>query len=175
MRTKANRVSQQLVVGALPAFTIIEVMVVAALSMLTMLAALAAWQVIERQLHSYQQETDEAIHLRQLQVLLEHDFLKASLVVKEDSSLVFRYPNYDVSYSMEEQQITRKINIEGSRDEVFLFPVTSWKISRRGEPVDIGIADAAQITSSLLGQPTTLVLRKTYSAKEILQFDDYAH
>ncbi len=153
----------------LPAFTIMEVMVTALLSVITVGIALSAWQIIERQFSQYSQETEEALSVGQLNMLLQRDFLQCSQAVREEDALRFSFPAYEVLYLLEAERIVRKLANGDGRDDVFNFAPVVWSTAFRGQEVLAGPIDFAAIQVLWFEKPMDMAFSRTYSAKELMQ------
>ncbi len=151
----------------LPGFTIVEVMVVALLSVVTVGLAMAAWRLMEQQYFQYSQETGDALQLGQLQMLLERDFMQSKLVTREDYGLRFSYPGFELLYEFQADRIVRKL-AEGGREDVFQFPPSALEAYFQQVPAEVGTVDYFKFSTQLLEKPVTLAFSKTYSAQELM-------
>ena len=154
----------------LKAFTITELMVVALLTIVTAGLAMTAWQIMQQQYLQYGSETEQALQLGQLRMLLERDFTQARTVVKEKSTLRFTYPQHQIIYRFENKKVAR--HLEGSqRSDSFPFRVENWEAYFQKLPVDLGTTDFVRLQTRLFEQPVSLVFSKTYSSDELMNLN----
>ena len=154
----------------LKAFTITETLVVALLTVVTVGLAMTAWQIMQQQYLQYGSETEQALQLGQLRMLLERDFTQARMVRREGKGLRFGYAHHQVLYRFGEGQIARQL--EGSnRSDVFPFPVNGWEAYFQHLPIELGTTDFIRLQTRLFERPVTLVFSKQYSSEELMNLD----
>lgn len=151
---------------SLPAFTIMELMVVALLSVILVSTALTAFRLIESQYIDYLASTEESLDLQQLHRLLLEDAQSAQTISREATQLVFQFPTHQLQYQFTTDQTIRQVLISGVRADTFaiggIFGAMQWQ----GIPQTKGPIDQLQISLKTKTQSHPVLLNKLYSAEE---------
>ncbi len=151
----------------LPAFTIAELVVVAALSVITVTIGFAALDLISRQVGDYDREGKEALEYSDLTRLLNRDFLLCREVqIQSGGTLQMKFDSLQISYEQRENFILRSASIPGARIDTFYLQVTDFSATFGGELVRRGWVDRLQIQSLINGIPYEMIFAKTYAAED---------
>lgn len=154
----------------LKAFTITELMVVSVLSTICAGAVFSGLEVIQQQYFFYEKETEQLLEVGELERQLEMDMMDAYSISREVEGLRMEMENYDVFYSIKEEEISRTVILEGVRKKSFPFRVKNIRSHFESEQIDIGVLDYLELEIEVEALPVVFAIQKTYSAKQKMQF-----
>ncbi len=117
----------------MPAFTIMELMVVSLLSVLAVAAAFQAIEIIQNQLREYTMSSELTMDKNELNTLLKEDCFYARHIVRIEDSLFFAYDRYWVKYEIGEAFIVREMSY-GQQTFALPHPVKDELSSGQASP-----------------------------------------
>jgi len=150
------------------AFTVMELLVVAILSVLIAGSAFSVIRILNQQYNDYENDHRISAEIDELYSWMQWDCYSANRMKIQDGSLVFEYPAKDILYKIEKGGISRvlsplnKILLKNSLQHSTI--ITFLKKEEKEE----GLVDYVQLNFLLFGKKTQLTLRKQYSAKELI-------
>ena len=151
----------------LPAFTVAELVVVAALSVITVSLGFAALDLIDRQVGDYDREGKEALIYSDLTRLLNRDFLLSREVrLRERETWEMNYDSLQVRYELRDAFLLRSASLAGSRVDTFYLQVTDFSATFGGNVVRVGWIDQLQLGTVINGIPYEMTFAKTYAAED---------
>lgn len=157
----------------LPAFTVAELLVVAILSLLIASAAFSVIRIFNQQYSTYQADHDRSVELDELYSWLQWDCFNAEKMEIMEGGLIFKFFDKSISYQTKDQEIYRKIKSENVLLRKFKIKIEQINGFLEGKEIDEGMIDEVQIKLIFLEKEISFILRKEYSAKELISADAY--
>ena len=155
----------------LEAFTIMEVLIVAILSVLIAGAVFSVIQIFNQQYNDYQKDHETSASLDELFSWLQWDCYKAHQMKLQDGDLYFEYAQKTIHYQFEKNKITRSLtHLEKPLSEIFI--VTN-KVNGflKKEEKGIGLVDEVKLSVQLFQKENSFTISKEYSAKELISIN----
>lgn len=91
----------------IPAFTIIEVTIAMLLSALVIGIAYTVFSIVTRSYHSYQEKHQAMAAVLRLDELLQKDFLRAEIILKDTDGIAFKKENQVIKYHFDKGYVLR--------------------------------------------------------------------
>ncbi len=150
------------------AFTIMELMVVAVLSIIVVSAALTAYRLLESEYFAYATSTAKSLDLQSLHRLLLEDALQAKAIQQKQQSINFQLPDYELAYYFTSRRIIRQPLLPDVRADTFAVGGLI-KAAQLQDPATEGLINQLTIVLQSDGQEHRLLLDKKYSSEELMK------
>ncbi len=151
------------------AFTIAELVVVMALSLLVVAVALSAYQLINAQYFNYERDSKAVLDVNTLKRLLYEDVQRAKTLYVVESGIRLNFEAFELSYEFTDKAIIRKPMLEGVLADSFFVEARRWEASFEENFVAAGLIDYLEVEISLHAQTEKLSFQKAYSARQLLR------
>lgn len=155
------------------AFTVMELLVVAILSLLIAATAFTAISILNKQYRSYETDNRRSAAFNEIYSWLQWDCNNSTRMKIDNEHLVFEYADKTISYHFTQDSIKRWLV---SENKLLLQNTIKHKnlyTSFRNEQKEMGLIDHFQIDLNLFDKPTQLILSKEYSAKELISINGH--
>jgi len=153
----------------LPAFTIVELMVVLLLSAIVFGAAMMVIQILQQQRYIQEAEHKEVLKIEQLTTLLKKDAYESKRMYRDNQQLLFEYTDYSIRYTFDKTSVCRTILSIDNHSDTFKLPTNILETRWKNQAVTTGKIDAAHWESRFFEQPYHLSLNKQYDHKTLLE------
>lgn len=152
----------------LPAFTIIELLVVLALSGIIFSMALLVFSIVQTQTNHQAQTHAVVLAWAQLRLRLQQDVQEAQQMWCVEDGVLLSGGPWAVRYRLGAKGILRTMEGTTTHTDTFGVPVIVWESQWQGLPTKQGLVDHLTIRSQFFEQPATLLLHKNYGSHTIL-------
>lgn len=153
----------------LPAFTMIELLVVLVLSGIIFSMALLVLEIMGQQAGHQEQQHQEVLAIEQLQLLLKKDAYQAKEIWTTEEQLFFNYEAYRIQYQFKEQIICRTILQEPMHTDTFQLPSVNLERTWQRQPITFGRVDAFKVETTFFGALYSITIQKEYDSKTLLE------
>lgn len=153
----------------LAAFTMIELIVVMVLSGVIFSMALLVIEIVGQQARHQEEQHQEVLEVKQLEVLLQKDAYQAKGMWIEQGQVILDYEEYSILYQFEQEKINRSILQEQVHTDTFYLPSLSLESSWQGQPLELGRIDQIKLVTQFFEQPYTILIQKQYDNKTLLE------
>jgi len=159
----------------LPAFTIIELMVVMLLSIFVFSTMLLVVRIMNQQGLHQEEEHKEILSFNQLKTLLQKDTYKAKLLFVENKVLFCDFKEYSIEYKFESENMIRRIVRQQIHSDTFDLPTQKIKFQWQNHFQENGWVDGVHWQTTFLGQPISIRVNKNYDTKTLMQQVNYVY
>lgn len=154
----------------LKAFTIVELMMAAIVSAITVAAAVSAFEIIDRQFHHFRVENEAALALTQFYTLMQQDFEQAEYIEVKAENILCHGPKHTIFYQLEAQSVQRGVQQADYRIEPFPYRLSDLTFKLRGQARQSGLIDCANFQIVLAdGRVKHFSLAKHYSSADLFE------
>ncbi len=156
----------------LKAYTVMELMVVAMLSVLSVIAAINVMALFQQQFFSYEKDTSTALALSDIHVLLQEDFFKANRIERIGDELVFAFAKHQIHYQVTESFIVREIHTTNIKRDTISIQLESMNTFFDENEVVKGPISEANISIQYEDRFFELAFRKELDASKMINEPD---
>lgn len=151
------------------AYTLMEVTVAMLLSAICISICYTAYGIIGDYYHLFHQKNQLADQVISLRHALEKDFLKSSLVLKQEDGFELLVDTTKIHYAFDEHMVLRKLG--ALHTDTFKLEIQNLKTYfERSEVMEIAIIDQVDFTVFLDKNTSTAIqVKKLYSAKDLFK------
>lgn len=151
------------------ALTMLELLIVLAVSSIVFAAAGKCYEIIFRQSTTIRKVADSVEEVHRLYYILERDVFKAAQIIKEEENALFmQNDSLPVSYRFNEQVITRSM---AGRTDTFHIAASELELNVMPEFRDVQLVDKIRFRGRLFEKKENFVFKKIYSAQTLLNFE----
>ncbi|MFK8103063.1 MAG: hypothetical protein AB8G15_11080 [Saprospiraceae bacterium] len=151
------------------AFTIAELVVVMALSLLVVAVALSAYQLINAQYFNYERDSKVILEVSTVKRLLYEEVQRAKTLYVADTGIRLAFEEFEIDYEFTDKAIIRKPLLAGVLVDSFFIEAHRWEARFEDNFVETGLIDYFELEISLHAQTEKLIFQKEYSASQLLR------
>lgn len=153
--------------SSLQAFTLIELIVVMVLSLITLGAGMAVFEVFTTRFTTFQREYDISAEMAKLNYLLHKDFQEADLVRLQPNGFEIVSAKSAVTYHIDGNHLIRS----GAIKDTFRIEISKMTASLKGETVQSAgnIMDELQLEAVVNDKALIYHVDKQYSTAQLLE------
>ena len=146
----------------LPAFTMIELIVVMVLSGVIFSMALLVIEIVGQQARHQEEQHQEVLELEQLELLLQKDAYQSKAMWVEQGQVLLEYEQYTINYQFGTEEISRTILQQSLHTDTFHLPSRSLRTTWQGQVIGLGKIDQVELETQFFEQPYTILIQKKY-------------
>ncbi len=158
----------------IPAYTIVELMVVCILTTFVVLIAMQCIRLINTQYAVYEESQIVHRELGDLNSLLRRDNFVAHRILRNTENLTFEMDTMRIQYELNKNFIIRKQLAHAIRPDTFWIGVNKINTSFKKELVNRGLVDYIDLGLFFDEIILKVSLQKQYSAAELMNTQAYA-
>ena len=148
----------------LPAFTIIELVVVMILSSIILGMAFTAVRSIQQSYELYDQQTQAALDISDFQTLLNTDFENSKLASCANTTLFLTFEQHDLQYQFDYDWVIRQT---AYFSDTFFIENNTPTFYYQNQPISIGNIDFLEVKSTNEEEEVVFYFEKKYSSTEL--------
>lgn len=157
----------------LKGFTILEVLLAAAITAILTTLALWGYELLQKQYLLFQNTQDQIWETEQLITQLQYHSLDCQSIFLLDNTIQFKWDSLQRTYRFEAEQIVEQTQLFSTSilDTFFItagIPFASLNQEQKTE----GLIDQFEIQMIVFGKERLIHFEKTYSARELMKQDD---
>ncbi len=155
----------------LPAFTIVELMVVTLITTVVVMTAFSAFRIFESQLFEYTNDNQKATDLLTIRSLMKLDFLNANAIYRNANGFSLQGEEDSINYQLNANGLIIRQNARiGVRPDTFEIQIDYVISKMNEEEIFAGLINYFEIkTTSISERESKLIFTKDYSATDLFK------
>lgn len=151
------------------ALTMLELLIVLAVSSIVFAAAGKCYEIIFKQSTAIRKVADRVEEVHRLYYILERDVLKATQIIQqEDKGLLMQNDSLPVSYRFNDEVITRRM---AGRTDTFHIAASELELNVMPEFRDVQLVDKIRFSGRLFEKKENFAFKKIYSTQTLLNLE----
>ena len=156
----------------LKAFTIIELLVVLALSTIVIFIGWNVHFLISGQFRDYRISKDQYLEVKSLQASLAFDINQANYIVKKENGIEFKFETSSIEYAFKRETVTKTKNDQEESNYIFDLEVISFQGFFEQLPKQNGLIDKLILNIQMMEQQFNYFYYKNYSSEDLMKWHE---